>query len=780
MSGASTPSAPTGPRLIWRDLVMGMRFAVSGGRQGWARVLLTAVGVALGVTVLLLAASVPSILASQDDRANHRGGAFSGAASEVERSHRSVLTVDANTQYRGEQTYGRLLQAEGDSPARPPGVEQFPRPGEMVVSPELKRLLDSSEGAALRDRLDGKVIGTIADEGLLGPSELAFYKGADDLDGKPQTDRVEDYSGTITSGPMDPVLVLLVVVACAILVLPVAVFIATAARFGGERRDARLAALRLVGADVPMARRMAAGESLVGALLGLLLGGVLFLVARSLLSSVELMRISVFPVDVLPALPLTLLICVMVPVGAVLATQVAMRGVAIEPLGLVRHHGTRPRRMWWRLVPPVLGLLLLLPLAGTVTDSDASVNEVQVVSGVVLLLGGVSLLLPWLVERVVGRLRGGPLPWQLAVRRLQLSSGNASRAVSGITIAVAGAIALQMLFGAVEEHSTETRRVDKTEARVSGQGFSVDRAEKLRSDLRATDGIRRAQGYAAVYGEAKADEEYVQVVVADCATLRELAKLPNCRDGQAFLRGEPGEEGNAKPGQKLKLEESGPNGQAEKTWQVPASAERVAHRDSPAESEETGVLATPGALEPSTMAFLDKKFRFEGWVQTEDGTMAPLEELRTALFRADPSMSLFETRDETVSDDFVSISRALTVAAIGVLLLIGASMLVTTVEQLRDRRRELSVLVAFGTRRGTLGASVLWSTAIPVLLGMGLAVLFGLGLGWALLRLLSVRAGDWLVFLPVTAAGVGVIALVTALSMPFLWRVMRAEGLRTE
>jgi hypothetical protein len=56
-----------------------------------------------------------------------------------------------------------------------------------------------------------------------------------------------------------------------------------------------------------------------------------------------------------------------------------------------------------------------------------------------LLLIGVTALLPWLVEASVARLRGGPLPWQLATRRLQLNSGAATRAVSGITIAVAGA-----------------------------------------------------------------------------------------------------------------------------------------------------------------------------------------------------------------------------------------------------------------------------------------------------------------------------------------------------
>jgi ABC-type antimicrobial peptide transport system permease subunit len=101
-------------------------------------------------------------------------------------------------------------------------------------------------------------------------------------------------------------------------------------------------------------------------------------------------------------------------------------------------------------------------------------------------------------------------------------------------------------------------------------------------------------------------------------------------------------------------------------------------------------------------------------------------------------------------------------------------------EQLRERKRQLSVLVAFGTKRSTLGASVLWQTAVPVVLGIALAVVFGLGLGWALLRILGDASADWLVFLPAAGAGAGVIALVSLISLPFLWRMMRPDGLRTE
>ncbi|MFD0166132.1 hypothetical protein ACFVJH_18530 [Streptomyces decoyicus] len=48
---------------------------------------------------------------------------------------------------------------------------------------------------------------------------------------------------------MNPTLGVIVVVACVVLLMPVVVLIATAVRFGGERRDRRMAALRLMRPD---------------------------------------------------------------------------------------------------------------------------------------------------------------------------------------------------------------------------------------------------------------------------------------------------------------------------------------------------------------------------------------------------------------------------------------------------------------------------------------------------------------------------------------------------
>ncbi|CAM5392695.1 ABC transporter permease OS=Streptomyces tendae OX=1932 GN=GUR47_15560 PE=4 SV=1 [Streptomyces tendae] len=325
--------------------------------------------------------------------------------------------------FRDDDLRGRALEPEGPRAPLPPGVEKFPAVGEMVVSPALKKLLESDSGALLRERLPDRVVGTIAEDGLIGSAELAYYRGAEGLAEQISQGRVEriDRFGDSEPGEedSDPVLLLLVLVVFVVLLMPVAVFIAAAVRFGGERRDRRLAALRLVGSDSRMTRRIAAGEALAGAILGLVFGAAFFMVGRQLAGSAEVFRISVFPSYLNPSPLLALLVAVAVPAAAVLVTLFALRGVVIEPLGVVRAGRPARRRLWWRLILPLAGLAMLYPMIGNGRE-NGDFNQYLVTGGVVLLLVGVTALLPWVVESVVARLGSGGVAWQLAVRRLQL------------------------------------------------------------------------------------------------------------------------------------------------------------------------------------------------------------------------------------------------------------------------------------------------------------------------------------------------------------------------
>lgn len=114
-----------------RDLTLGLRFAVTGGRPGWTRTALTALGVGLGVAMLLFAASVPGLLQTRDDRAIARAVSLD----EAQRSSSSFLFNRTSTLYRGDTVNGLVIRPDGGDAPAPAGLTELPAPGEMAISP---------------------------------------------------------------------------------------------------------------------------------------------------------------------------------------------------------------------------------------------------------------------------------------------------------------------------------------------------------------------------------------------------------------------------------------------------------------------------------------------------------------------------------------------------------------------------------------------------------------------------------------------------------------------
>ncbi|NUT26857.1 MAG: ABC transporter permease, partial [Streptomyces sp.] len=677
-----------------KDLGMGVRFAFAGGREGWVRALLTAVGVGLGVALLLLTTAFPSMQSVRHDRETARTD-ITYNDTVMKRSDATLVVADVDTEFRDEDIRGRALEPEGARAPLPPGLDRFPAEGEMVVSPALKRLLESDGAKLLRERLPQQIVGTIGESGLIGSQELAFYRGGDGLaahiDGG-RVARIDRFGDPDPSEERtDPVLLLLVLVVFVVLLMPVAVFIAAAVRFGGERRDRRLAALRLVGSDGWMTRRIAAGEALAGAVLGLVFGTGFFLVGRQIAGSVEVFDISVFPSYLNPSPVLALLVGLAVPAAAVLVTLFAMRGVVIEPLGVVRTAKPSRRRLWWRLLLPLGGLAMLYPMVGQGRD-NGSFNEYLVIGGVLLLLIGVTTLLPWVVEAVVARLGSGGVAWQLAVRRLQLSSGTAARMVNGVAVAVAGAIALQMLFAGVESQYTEDTEYDTQRAQMQVSLPSDTQLVPAVAKFRATDGVQDVYAYGEGYlGDRRMDPETgAQITVGDCESLRQVAELGSCKDGDIFyVANAEYDEDTAKlaaqPGKKMYLDPSyeGSMRSHEIAWTVPKDLKKARTRPDLTGQERGGFLATPKAL-PATAA---PALRGNAYLKLDASVPDVWDRVRntaTAVDSLSYPMTWYSTK---TSDRYGTIRTGLFVGAVCVMALIGASLLVSQLEQLRDRKK---------------------------------------------------------------------------------------------
>lgn len=761
-----------------RELLLGARLAAGGGRRAWTRAALTAVGVGLGVALLLLAASVPGADRARQQRELDRLDLATGDLRPADDTL-LVAYLGALGDWDGGELRGRLLQPEGTRAPLPPGVARLPGAGEMVVSPQLREQLRAPGGDVLRELLPYGVVGEIGDRGLNGPAELAVYVGSDRLasaipsgngyGGNSGVWRIDSFGDrTGVSGGLDPVLSLLVVVVFAALLVPVAVFVGAAVRFGGEARDRRLATMRLVGADIGMARRIAAGESLLGALLGLVAGGLLFLLARVLVERLSLRGMSVFAADLSPGPAFVAAVAVAVPLAAIGVTLLALRAVAIEPLGVARAARARSRRLWWRLLLPLGGVALLLPLTGRDLAEGGETLRYVTTAGVVLLLIGIAALLPWLVEAVVRRLSAGGVAAQLAIRRLQLDSGTSSRVVAGIAVAVAGAIALQTLFSGVERSYVTDTGVDPARGQFHGSlgaGRSSLGTEEVMRRLQEGGGLRSL----AVYDQAYLSAHGAGLAIAGCDVLRQLVRIGRCADGDVFIvdDGSP----VPRPGQRTRID-------GRDRWRVPATAQTVQPRPFDDGGFGTGgVLATPAALHGIVPA--DRQLVVSGTLDRDDPEA--FDKLLVSAAAIDPRFTVASFASERVDRDFARMRRMTLAGAIAVLVLIGVSMLVGGLEQLRERRSLLAALVAAGTPRATLARSLLWQMAIPVALGLALAIAIGSLLGAVLLQVVDEPVSfDLGAIAALTALGAAVVVLVTAATLPSLRRLTRPDGLRTE
>ncbi|WP_203828020.1 ABC transporter permease [Actinoplanes palleronii] len=736
-------------RFAWlSDLALAVRLSVAGGRSGWLRLTMIAAGVGLGVAMLLLVAAVPTAGAAREQRRNDRA---TGAAAE-QAGPGTLLVLTVETRFRDVTVRGRMVRAEGARAPVPPGLSRVPAAGELVVSPALAALLDGPGGELLAERWPARVTGTIAATGLSGPDEVYFYLGSGTLRPDGGATRVTSFGGGAPSAA-DPTMVTLAIIGLVIVLLPVLIFVMTAVRFGSETRERQLAAIRLVGADSRMTHRIAAGDSLVGAVLGLAVGALGFLAARPFVGGLLPADFTPYPKDLEPGLTLVASIVILVPVGAVLVTVSALRRVIIEPLGVVRRGIVRRRRLWWRLLPPAAGVALL---AGG-----------QLAAGVLLLLVGVVSLLPWLVQAVVRRLGGGSVAWQLGVRRLQLDSDTAVRAVSGIAVSVAGVIAIQGLLGASVAATSEAEPPkDRFQAAVFTNGAD---GTGWATELSATAGVRevRMSGYGQL-------GDYL-VRLGDCDVLRQFAPLPSCADGDSFVATMPGWESGSLP-----AGETVPFTGADRplgSWTAPAGRPTVRLYTSAAGPME--YLATPGALGirpdlrgTTTDAFL---------ITLDPGDPDAIERLRTTMTRVAPDAPLQVYGDEHLTRQFQGAQQVAQSCAVLLLLFIGASMLVNVVEQLRERRRLLAVLTAFGATRRVLSASVFYQVAIPAAIGIALAVVTGGGLSATLLSATGAPVDlDWPAITGITTAGITMVLAVTAASLPLLARLTKAQELRSE
>ncbi|GGS54953.1 ABC transporter permease [Streptomyces violaceus] len=362
--------------------------------------------------------------------------------------------------------------------------------------------------------------------------------------------------------------------------------------------------------------------------------------------------------------------------------------------------------------------------------------------------------------------------------------------VNGIAVAVAEAIALQMLFTGTQSQYTENTGQDPSRVQMQVAFNGPEPLSGVEREFTGTKGVRAAVALArSQYGDSRRNPENSDgLTVGNCAALRELATLPSCKDGDVFItrtRSGYSDPSNAseialvKPGRQLYIDPSydGPERGLEVRWTVPANIREVNARKDSLQAY-TSLLVTPAALpHKAAPAVISDGV----YLRLDPSVPDSREYIRNVAARIDPLAQTFAWSATQEDAKYTSIRTGLFVGSAFVLALIGASLLVSQLEQLRERKKLLSALVAFGTRRHTLSLSVLWQTALPVGLGLVLATTVGVTLGAVLLKMTRTPVTmDWASVLTMTGVGAAVVGMVTLLSLPPLLRMMRPAGLRTE
>jgi hypothetical protein len=261
-----------------------------------------------------------------------------------------------------------------------------------------------------------------------------------------------------------------VVLALALLTIPVLTLAGQCGRLGAPARDRRLAAVRLAGATPGQAVALAAVETGLASTIGVVAGFGAFLVGRQVLDRPEPDGRLPLPTDILPAWPALALVALGLPVAAGLVAAVALRRVTVTPFGVVRRQRRRAPRPWpaFLIVPGVACFAAIHPISQYSDRHGHALPEWVFVA--LLFLGGLAALVGILfgtgwISHLAGRLlhRWARRPAALlAGRRLLADPWAGSRVFSAVLACVlfgGGAAGMRAWFAAdAAFHDERVRR----------------------------------------------------------------------------------------------------------------------------------------------------------------------------------------------------------------------------------------------------------------------------------------------------------------------------------
>ncbi len=786
---------------------LGLQLTLRSGREPFVRLIVTALAVAVGVAIMLAVLADFHAFTTTNNRPSWESTQGAAVTTSYKRTPRAELWNYSNDIYQG-QTIERLdLAALGAGAPVPPGIRKLPAAGQYYASPALAALIRRVPADELGDRFPGKLAGTISQAALTGPTELVVYVGypAQQLAARPATMVVTKIAHLPGKQIWTHYFRDAFIAGAIAFVFPILILVGTATRLAAARREERYAALRLVGATTGQISVISSVDAAVSALLGSLLGIVIFLLLQPVLAGSAITGVKYFADQVTPTPAGYLIVLIGVPAVSAIAGLISLRRVVISPLGVARRTTPAPPTAA-RLIVLLIGMALFgFGIASTTNKQIGPATYL----GLIVIMIGLVVGGPYLTAQAARLLRGvlnGPSAL-LASRRLADNPKAAFRSVSGLVLAVFLGTMVAGILPTVEalNASPSAKALDKVlldtftaspvcgadancsgnnspgvpvhtalEQRIANYGLPPAAASSLLTGLSQFRGATvvpvysvaapKSAGQPAAKGAGKGSGPQgpgggggdikgpgvPPAGVVSCAGLRELKALGQCRAGISAVEV-----------QAQNLSDDNPT----------YSTEAIAGQASPAYTGSVSNLYLQLVLvKVNNSATLEK-------VRTYLVTHTPLSESGTAA-------KTFGEAVEARAQVAYSVQR-LFYAAVGLTLVVaGCSLAVTVGGSLVERKRPFTLLRVTGTKTATLYRVVLLEAVLP--LAAATIVAAGIAYGGAVIAVSQfARKGTPLPVLQHSyylTVGAGLVAslLIIGASLPLLSRLTGAEHVRFE
>ena len=707
-------------------------------KQSTGRLALTATAIAVGFSLILMFAAAVNAITARQSYSVWRG--FTQTKVEgVEPLLVELISRGNLYKWQNVTIDTTSLRATGESS---PQIPELPTPqeGEYYVSQGLLTLMQENPDENIGTRFGTKNIGIIPDKYTASPDELSVIRGMSEAEAAAtRTSEIYDINPSPDPVAMDPVVGFILIMGGIVLLFPIVMLLVTSTQLGSAQREKRYAAIRLVGATQGQITRIMALESIMATLVGVILGTLLYVLIRIPMAQFYYEGERFWPSDIAVS-PLQyvnfILMTVLLSLGA---TWWAMRRSRTSPLGVTQDQKRMKAPRFWRLLPLLSGLLIYVFIATPFGQSwfrDAIAVDssplLVLILGVVLIMTGLILAGSWITAKIASFAARHTRKAQvlIASKRIASHSPQVFRSVSGVVLALfAGSFYLTSVSGVDD---LDAQAINNNGYSVIKENHALAMASPLPDDFQQTlESTQYIRSVAPIY---PTDEAYV--VRCDVVAVYTTLSCPSNANSDDYTR----INFEQSIGQTLSIEDEAP---------LTSTKDYLVQLDDNESIDKLRTLVAASITESGEPGFV------------VSGTYAKI----------------------AISDPLVKELASLAYVGMAVTLLIAiASLIISTVGGLLERKRSLITLRLGGMTIGQMKQLVMIESLIPLVAVSLLAAGIGVWVGYVFINIVSSSADpalSWLYFLVVGSA-LGLASLAIYLILPVLGRLTSYEENRTE